>query len=152
MINMTKEEIKEFLKIARSQVSRKTKFRHRGRNENGLDCAGLVLFCLHKLDKEFVDLKVYGREPYNDGLKKVVEKNMGDPILFDNSSDKFLMPGDILLMSFVNEPGHVCIVGDYAHGGLSLIHCYSEVGNCVEHRLDKTWLNRVKYAYRFSEK
>jgi hypothetical protein len=29
-----------------------------------------------------------------------------------------------------------------------LLHTHSRIGKVVEHHLDKTWLDRIKYVYR----
>lgn len=88
------------------------------------------------------DLKYYGREPHKDGLREIVQLNLGLPIEGD------LMPGDILLMKFSNEPHHIGIVGDYYHGGLSLIHSHGTIGKVVEHHLNDLWRSRIIEAYR----
>jgi hypothetical protein len=43
------------------------------------------------------------------------------------------------------------VVGDYVHGGLSLIHAYNGAGvnKVVEHRLDESWRRRIVAAWQF---
>jgi uncharacterized protein YijF (DUF1287 family) len=77
-------------------------------------------------------------------LREAVQRNLGAPLAGE------WQPGDIALMRFVREPHHVGIIGDYAHGGLSLIHCYGEVGKVVEHRLNETWRGRILEVYRWA--
>ena len=125
-----------------------TPFRHRGRNRGALDCAGLVIKSLQDLGYSPVDLKVYGREPARDGLRKVVQENMGQPI----EPGQPWIPGDVLLMKFVREPHHVGLVGSHPIDGLlTLIHCYGDVGSVVEHILDDSWKKKVLEVYRFEE-
>lgn len=120
------------------------KFKHRGRNPSiGIDCAGLVVVSLMKIGIEPYDIRTYGREPYQDGLREVVEKNLGKPI-----SPAFASPGDIGLFRFDREPHHIGIFGDYLLGGLSLIHSSGEAGEVVEHRLDSIWKSRICDVYR----
>jgi uncharacterized protein YijF (DUF1287 family) len=59
--------------------------------------------------------------------------------------------GDVVWMRFEKEPQHLGIVGDYVHGGLSLIHAYNGAGvnRVVEHRLDDTWRARIVAAWRY---
>lgn len=139
-----KEDINKFVKAARSFMN--VPWKHRGRSRHGMDCGGLVVCSLKEIGYEAYDLKVYGREPFRDGLRSVAEENFGDAITGE------IKVGDILLLKFLNEPHHVAIVGDYLYGGLSLIHSYGEVGKVVETRLDETWINRIKYIYRMTVK
>lgn len=46
-----------------------------------------------------------------------------------------LQPGDVLVVAIEKDPQHMGIVGDYRHGGLSLIHAASKAGQVVESRL-----------------
>lgn len=88
------------------------------------------------------DRRDYGREPWKDGLQREMREHFGDPV-----SD--WQPGDVALLRFDNQPGpgHVGIIGDYLHGGLSLIHSYSLVAVC-EHQLDANWRARIIEVYR----
>ena len=43
--------------------------------------------------------------------------------------------GAVLVMQTDKEPQHMGIVGDYRHGGWSLIHASSSAGRAVETRL-----------------
>lgn len=120
------------------------KFKHRGRTRHGLDCAGLVVCALRDLGHDPIDLKVYGREPARDGLRRVVEQNMGPPV-----SDGSMLPGDVVLMRFVSDPHHVAVLGDHPTAGLSIVHCFGDVGKVVEHRLDEHWREKILAVYRF---
>lgn len=146
MITFENEQEREtFLKFCRSYIG--VQFKHRGRSRHGLDCAGLPICALQQMGKKPFDIKVYGREPFRDGLREVTEKNLGEPVHISEMGK-----GDIVLIKFTNEPHHVAVVGNYIHGGFSLIHCYGEVGKVVEHRLDSAWLNRIKYVYKIRTK
>ena len=117
-------------------------FRHRGRTSAGLDCAGLLVAAYRDLGVQLPDLRVYGREPHRNGLERAVEAAFGSP------ADRGPCIGDVLLMRFERDPHHLGIVGDYAHGGLSLIHSYGTTGRVVEHRLDDLWRGRIVAVYR----
>lgn len=119
-------------------------FRHRGRTPRGLDCAGLVWLAYADCGVTLPDVRVYGREPHRDGLRDAVRRALGDPL--PEGAD--LHPGDVLLMRFEVEPHHIALVGDYAHGGESLIHSFGDVGRVVEHRLDAFWRGRILEVYR----
>jgi uncharacterized protein YijF (DUF1287 family) len=62
-----------------------------------------------------------------------------------------MQPGDVVWIRFEREPQHLAIVGDYVHGGLSLIHAYNGAGpsRVCEHRLDAEWRNRIVAAWRY---
>lgn len=117
-------------------------FRHRGRNSLGLDCAGLIWLAYADLGTVLPDVRIYGREPHRNGLVDAVERALGSAIIGDPR------PGDVLLMRFDRDPHHLGIVGDYIHGGLSLVHAYGTAGKVVEHRLDDLWRGRIVAIYR----
>ena len=58
-----------------------------------------------------------------------------------------MLPGDVVAMTFENDPQHVAFVGDYELGGLSLIHALAR-SEVVEQRLDSKWAKRITQAYR----
>lgn len=131
--------------VAAARACLGVKFKHRGRDpKTGLDCAGLVVHSLHQIGLDPHDLKTYGREPFQDGLVRVVQSNLGPPL--PKHSD--ILPGDILLFRFSRDPHHLGIAGDYIHGGLSLIHAYGGAEKVVEHRFDQIWIDRVCDVYR----
>ena len=58
-----------------------------------------------------------------------------------------MAPGDAILLRWGGDPQHLGIVGDYVHGGLSIIHAFCDAnggGKVIE-----TCLNPVAYAHRF---
>lgn len=88
------------------------------------------------------DLKYYGREPHKDGLRQIVQLNLGQPV-----NDE-MRAGDVCLMKFSTQPHHIALIGDYPYGGFSLIHCDGNEGKVVEHRLDSVWKSRIVERYR----
>jgi cell wall-associated NlpC family hydrolase len=84
----------------------------------------------------------YSRIPDGIMLKRVCDENMS-AIPFADAQ-----PGDVLLFRFENHPQHLAIIGDYPHGGLSIIHAYSIVRKVVEMRLDDVWISRIVSAYK----
>lgn len=117
-------------------------FRHKGRNRHGVDCAGLLVASFKDLGRDIKDIRAYGREPHKDGLRQAVQANLGKP------SREPLAVGDIVLMKFVENPHHLGIIGNYLHGGLSLIHSYGSAGKVVEHILDDVWKARIIEHYK----
>jgi len=60
-------------------------------------------------------------------------------------------PGDILIFTIGKIPRHCGIVG-VADNNLTLIHAYSTIGRCVEHNLDKVWLDRIFQGFALKSK
>lgn len=140
----TPEESAEFVRLARTLVKRRVKFRHMGRDpKTGLDCAGKPLWIAREMGRQTVDLDAYGREPHKDGLRDALNANLGAPVPLDT-----LRPADVVLMRFDGHPRHVGIIGDYPGGLLSLIHIHSTLKFASEHRLDDAWRSNVVSAWR----
>lgn len=140
----TPEESAEFLRLARTLVRRRVKFRHMGRKpETGMDCAGMPLWIVGQQGRQTVDIPAYGREPHKDGLRNTLQANLGDTVPLDT-----LRPADVVLMRFDGDPRHVGIIGDYPGGLLSLIHIHSTLKFAAEHRLDDSWRNKIVAAWR----
>lgn len=132
--------------IAQARTYMDAPFKHRGRSRKGVDCAGLIICSLRDLGYQPFDLRVYGREPARDGLRQVVEKNLGAPV-----DMRTMMPGDVALCRFNKQPHHVALVGDHPAGGLSFIHSFGSVGKVVEHGIDEHWRSLIVAVYRFEE-
>ena len=119
-----------------------TPFEHQGRVRGaGVDCIGLLIGVAQSLGLTQFDVTGYGRTPSAGMLQDGCRTHMRPLALAD------VQPGDVLLMRFVREPQHVALVGDYVHGGLSVIHSYQGAGGVVEHRLDDVWRRRVVVAF-----
>lgn len=125
---------------ARSYIG--VKWRHRGRTRLGIDCIGLVVKAVAAGGIDMRDRRDYGREPWKDGLRRELQEHFGDPV-----TD--MQPGDVVLMRWDQdpEPAHVGVIGDYPHGGLSLIHSYSLI-SVTEHRIDEVWQRRIVEVFR----
>lgn len=137
-------ESEEFLRLARTLVKRRVKFRHMGRDAiTGMDCAGMPLWIAETMGKPTVDLPAYGREPHKDGLRDALNANLGAPIPLIQ-----LRPSDVVLMRFAGDPRHVGILGDYPESGLSLIHIHSTLKFAAEHRLDDSWRKNIVAGWR----
>lgn len=129
-----------FVEHARSL--RGTPWRHRGRKPWGVDCVGLVVLSAQAAGYPMRDATHYGREPWEDRLRKELREYCGAPV------DGEWLPGDIVLIRWHRgEPSHVGIIGDYLYGGLSLIHAQNLHG-VVEHALSGYYLSVVEEVYR----
>ncbi len=130
--------------VAEARTWLGTRFHHQGRLKGvGVDCAGLVAGVAESLGLPVQDRTDYTRQPDGQMLEETCDQQLDRIPVAD------IQPGDVLLMRFDEEPQHLAIVGDYALGGLSIIHAYAQARRVVETRLDDGWLSRVVVAYRF---
>lgn len=125
---------------ARSMLG--VKWRHMGRKPWAVDCAGLVLLSLRAAGWPRTESPTsYGREPWEDSLRRTLRENLGDPVLE-------LQPGDIALVRWgKHQPSHVGIIGDYVFGGLSIIHA-DNVHGVIETALAGEIMDSVIEGYR----
>ncbi len=120
-----------------------TRFVHQARLKgHGCDCAGLVVGVCKALGLSDFDKADYSRIPDGIMMRRICEETM-TAIAFTD-----VQPGDVLLFHFGSHPQHLGIVGDYLHGGLSIIHAYAPSHKVVETRLDEVWISRIVAAYR----
>jgi hypothetical protein len=110
-----------------------------------MDCIGVPVHVALRLGMDAEVVADYGRQPRPDLMRNGLDK-----VLVRVPSSE-MAPGDVVWIRFRDEPQHVAVVGDYVHGGLSLIHAYNGAGlrNVVEHRLDETWQRRIVGVWRF---
>ena len=110
-----------------------------------LDCAGVPAYIGCKLGMEFADPANYGRLPDPQTMKKSLDDNL---VRVPKES---MQVGDLVWMTFETDPQHLGILGDYPHGGFSLIHAYNGSGlnKVVEHRLDEVWEKRIAGVWRY---
>lgn len=123
-----------------------TPYRHQGRRMGvGIDCVGLLICVARDLGKIAPDWDVTGYARIPDGVQLLrhLDENL------DTVSQADMAPGDIVCVAFQDWPQHVGIVGDYAHGGLSIIHAAIKARRVVEHRLLFARAMRFVSAFRF---
>lgn len=105
----------DIVRVARSYLG--TPFHHMGRQPGlGLDCAGIPICVCRELGLVEPDFDVPPYTPTPDGhtliewcngrLRRVVQ----------------MQPGDMIVTVVDRDPQHIGILGDYRHGGLSIIH------------------------------
>jgi NlpC/P60 family putative phage cell wall peptidase len=143
----------EIVTEARSWLA--TPFHHQAELKGvGVDCAGLlrgVCIALGLLPAEYRLLPIaapyvgYGTTPDGVRMQKACETFM-TPIAIDE-----MQPGDAILIRWGRHPQHVALLADYRHGGLSIIHSYTDAsgrGEVIEQRLDEPMRRRIVAAYR----
>lgn len=115
-----------------------TRFRHRGRTDKGLDCAGLVWAAYRDCGLILPDFLLYGKEPHRDGLTIHVASALGQPVLRAPVKLADIEPGDVLIIAYEHEPHHVALVGTHRYAGkeaLTLIHACGWNKRVLEQRL-----------------
>jgi cell wall-associated NlpC family hydrolase len=123
-----------------------TPFHHQARLRSvGVDCAGLVIGVARELGfvPEDFDVGGYGRLPDGKSLMECCCCHM-EPVGAD-----VMLPGDVLVVTYDQAPQHLGVLGDYRHGGLSLIHAASRAGRVIETRLMFSRSMRFVGAFRF---
>lgn len=116
-------------------------FRHQGRNRAGVDCGGLLLAVAADAALDVIAPATYSLSPDPQMIADTLQTNCQSVPL------DAVQPGDVLLFSFAGEPRHVGIASELA-GQPAVIHAWQKPGKVVEHRLDATWRQRLRAAYR----
>lgn len=130
---------------ARSWVG--TPWHHQGRIWGlGVDCVGLVIgvareLCLVAPD---FDETGYPRQPDGRSLMHLADLHMTRARV-----DAPLQAGQVIVVAFDSDPQHLGILGDYRHGGLSIIHAaaLAQPGRVIETRLMFSRAMRFVAAY-----
>lgn len=119
----------DIVTCARSWVG--TPYHHQARLKGvGVDCAGLVIGVARELGRvapEF-DVAGYARRPDGWSFLAWADEYM------TRVPREHMAPGHCVVVRFGRHPQHLGIVGDYLHGGLSIIHAMVGRG-VVETRL-----------------
>jgi len=109
-----------------------TPFHHQARLRGvGVDCIGLVIGVARALGlvAPGFDIAAYPRIPDGKTLLPLAREYMTE---IDRAA---MQPGDVVVVSFDKDPQHFGVLGDYRHGGLSIIHAASQPGRVIETRL-----------------
>lgn len=135
--------------IAHARALRGVRFRHQGRTDFALDCAGLPGLALQRTGRAFVDLAAYSRNPHMDGLRSMIEENLGPPVAEGPGADRFAQAGDVVLTNQDGGPDrHIAIVVDHPFFGLGLLHTCARFKKVIEHGLDPEWRARIVAVFR----
>lgn len=145
----------EHLTITRAQVVAAarsylgTPYLHQGRvggARGGIDCVGLGVCTAWDLGikPRTWNITGYRRLPDGHSLMRHLREHMAAEVPLEA-----LQPGDLPVLAYDRFPHHVGIVGDYAGGGLSLIHAAAVAGRVVEQRLVLDAQLRFVTAFRF---
>jgi cell wall-associated NlpC family hydrolase len=133
--------------VAEARTWLGTPFIHQARLRGvGVDCVGLPIGVARSLGLVAPDFDVTGYPGSPDGksLLGLADQHMTRIARADMQS------GDVIVIRWEVEPQHFGMLGDYLHGGLSMIHAMGTRdgrGRVIEHRLDKSMLARFVAAY-----
>jgi cell wall-associated NlpC family hydrolase len=117
------------------------RWRHQGRSRNGIDCAGLVIQVAKSFGSTF-DTNNYTRRTADELMVSLCREHLTE---IPRSE---VAPGDVMVFG-LGDSRHMGIVGNYQHGGLSLIHAYLAARKVVETRIDEQWRARARGCFRF---
>lgn len=126
----------DLIAAARSYVG--SPFHHGGRLPGvGLDCIGVIVCAASACGLLHCDVEAYPLRPNGQLRMSLDAQLVGVPSA---------LAGDVLLMSFSEEPHHVALFT-----GPTIIHAYITVKRCVEQPMAELWEKRVRGVYRFRE-
>jgi cell wall-associated NlpC family hydrolase len=120
-----------------------TPWQHQARLKGvAVDCVGLVIGTLRNLGlkSQCFDIAGYPRVP-DGSMLALADAHLRRIARAD------IKPGDVLAFAISRDPQHMGIVGDYRHGGLSVIHANSKAGRVVETRLMLAGNFKLRAAY-----
>lgn len=126
-----------------------TRFHHQARVKGtGVDCINLVMAVGTDLGfgdgakwENYPEYHGYGKSPNGPLLIEGCERFM------ERIAIQQALPGDVLVMRFVEEPQHFAIITEAAP--MYIVHAYAQVRRVTEHRFDDVWRSRVVGAFRF---
>jgi cell wall-associated NlpC family hydrolase len=130
--------------VAKAREWLGTPFQHQQRTKGlAVDCAGLLIGVARELQLVEADFDVggYARQPDGVSLLRSCDQYM------TRLQRDQLRPGHVIVVSYDAHPGHIGILGDYAHGGLSMIHAAMKSGRVIETRLMFSSHMRFAAAY-----
>lgn len=136
----------DVVRVARSYL--KTTFIHRARVPGvGLDCAGVVICTARALGLVAPDFDV---PPYTMSAQGSVLMAWAEQYMRPVDID-YMQAGDVVALVVDTDKNgdeqHLGILGDYVHGGLSIIHASSRAGKVIETRLMFARGNRFAAAF-----
>lgn len=130
----------------RARALKDVPFLHQGRDENGIDCVGLLA---RAVEYPIDQIPSYPRDPYNRELEKAMTFAFGEPVIKKPWPDQ-LREYDMVAMQYRGPIRHVGIVLNHPTipNALSLIHTDSMLGKVTEHILDAKWIRRIELVWR----
>lgn len=124
-------------------------FVEHGRDENGIDCWGLV----YLFYKDFfgINLNPYKDDYYffernicKEDVQKVINKEFMTGNWMYKDDPEF---GDVVILTLAGRPFHAGIVVDDKKG--KMIHCLNKIGVCQDNFNDHKYKNRIEGFYKY---
>lgn len=136
----------EIVAIARTFLD--TPYHHMGRQPGvAMDCAGVLICAGRAAGLVPADFDVPNYVPQSDGVSLLTwcREHLGPAV-----SRLDLQPGDVIVVRPGVRPQHLALLGDYRHGGLSIIHSSNEARppRVIETRLMFSEALRFVAAFR----
>ena len=118
------------------------KWRHQGRNENGIDCIGTVLVTAWKLGIEMRDSEAYSRFYIPEMLIKAALERGFRPI-----PKPEMQIGDVLYIKVGRTPTHVAILSSFLPK--MIIHALEPAQRVREQIMSPQLEARISHVFRF---
>ena len=135
----------DFINALRSQLG--VRWQHQGRLPGvALDCAGLVVVAARMAGLEVADITTYDRRPDTGVLQGQIHAT---GLEHAGKYDPHQV-GDLLVISYDNNPQHLAVITEIEVGAPPLIiHGSAKERKVVEHYLSDDWRGRVVQVWRF---
>lgn len=120
--------------VERARAWIDTPYLHQGRMRGvGVDCLGLLIGVAREQGLVAPDFDVNGYARLPDGHQMI---DLCSRYMRRIENDA-MRPGDVVTVAYDGRPQHIGIIGDYRHGGLSMIHAaqLARPPRVIEHRL-----------------
>ncbi|MFW8566145.1 C40 family peptidase [Orrella sp. 11846] len=116
------------------------RWRHAGRNRQGIDCVGLGVVVTQALGICDYDVTAYSKEP-NDELMAHFDR------VADRIPVRDARPGDILVINFRPYPFHAAFLSEQ-HGAPHIIHAHAGARQVIEEPYTHDWPTLTSHAFR----
>lgn len=119
-----------------------TPWKHQGRSERGIDCAGVVVKTAHALKFSEFDVTNYQRNTRGHQFMDYFREHMEEIPLTK------IQEGDVVLFRDSMFPCHSAVVS-VKHGELHIIHAYARRKQVLEEPLSAEWKGKWIAAFKF---
>lgn len=120
-------------------------YHHQGRDENGLDCVGLIIAALRLQGIDPQAPADYGKNPPGDLLPRLINQS---GLFYEVPPDQRL-PGDMLLFVIRREPQHLGLLVERREDGVEImVHSADVVMRVQAATLGEAWVRRIAAVYR----
>ena len=122
-----------------------TPWRHQGRNQRGVDCAGLIIRVGNDLEIIKYDIRNYPRHTHRDAFIRHFQAVLKEKTVPQR------LKGDVVLLRDGIYACH-CGIIDYAQDGTEfIIHAYQPRGKVVREEVTKEILSKMTHCFSFPE-